>query len=81
VEPARTRPVDDDVPVIRRGDRVVVEVAGDGFTVGLEAVAEADSRGNRVTLRPVNGGRRLVGQVAPDGRVHIRGLNSMVNGR
>jgi flagella basal body P-ring formation protein FlgA len=73
--------IDAAMPLIRRGDRVVVEVAGDGFTVGMEAIAEADSRGDRVNLRPANGGRRLVGHVAADGRVHIRGLNSVVNGR
>jgi flagella basal body P-ring formation protein FlgA len=81
VAPPELRRPDEALPLIRRGDRVVVEVAGDGFTVGLEAVAEADSRGDRVTLRPLNGGRRLVGQVAPDGRVQIRGLNPVVNGR
>jgi flagellar basal body P-ring formation protein FlgA len=75
------RAAGDGLPLIRRGDRVVVEVAGSGFTVGMEAVAEADSRDGRVNLRPANGGRRLVGQVAPDGRVFIRGLNSVVNGR
>jgi flagella basal body P-ring formation protein FlgA len=81
VEPPQLRGVDEALPLIRRGDRVVVEVTGEGFTVGLEAVAEADSRDGRVNLRPLNGGRRLVGQVTPDGRVHIRGLNSVVNGR
>jgi flagella basal body P-ring formation protein FlgA len=81
VEPPQIREPDAAPPSIRRGDRVVVEVVGDGFTVGMDAVAEADSRGDRVNLRPANGGRRLVGHVAPDGRVHIRGLNPVVNGR
>ncbi len=81
VLPPENRAAGDGLPLIRRGDRVVVEVTGDGFTVGMEAVAEADSRGDRVNLRGPNGGRRLVGHVAPDGRVHIRGLNPVVNGR
>lgn len=71
----------DPVPVIRRGDRVTLEAGGDGFVVGMEAVAEADSRDGRVALRPANGGRRLYGIVGDDGRVRIRGLNGMVNGR
>lgn len=70
-----------EVPLIRRGDRVVVEVEGAGFVVGMEAVAEADARDGRVPLRPVNGGRRLIGMVDAQGGVKIRGLNSMVNGR
>lgn len=68
-------------PAIRRGDRVTVEVDGAGFSVGMEAVAEADARDGRVSLRPLNGGRRLVGFIGDDGRVTIRGLNAMVNGR
>lgn len=68
-------------PLIRRGDRVVVEVEGAGFVVGMEAVAEGDAREGRVALRPVNGGRRLTGMVDAEGRVKIRGLNAMVNGR
>lgn len=68
-------------PMIRRGDRVTVEVSGAGFTVGLDAIADSDSRDSRVALRPANGGRRLVGRVDTDGRVTIHGLNPMVNGR
>jgi flagella basal body P-ring formation protein FlgA len=77
-EPAGAPPT---APVIRRGDRVTVEIAGFGFLVSMEATADTDSRDGRVTLRPASGGRRLVGQVSPDGRVTIRGLNPMVNGR
>lgn len=68
-------------PLVRRGDRVMVEAEGQGFVVGMEAIAEADSRDGRVTLRPANGGRRLVAMVDDDGRVRIRGLNPMVNRR
>ncbi len=71
----------DSGPAIRRGDRVTVEAGGDGFVIGMEAVAEADARDGRVALRPANGGRRLYGSVGDDGRVRIRGLNDMVNGR
>ncbi len=68
-------------PVIRRGDRVVVEAGGDGFVVGLETVAEADSRDGRVALRAPGSNRRLTGTIDADGRVHINGLNGMVSGR
>nr|WP_310525284.1 hypothetical protein [Polymorphobacter sp.] len=73
--------VADTGPVIRRGDRVVVEAGGDGFVIGMETVAEADSRDGRVALRVAGGGRRLTGIVGGDGRVRINGLNAMVNGR
>ena len=68
-------------PLVRRGDRVMVEVEGDGFVVGMEALAEADARAGRVTVRPASGGRRLVAMVDDDGHVRIRGLKSMVNVR
>jgi flagella basal body P-ring formation protein FlgA len=68
-------------PVIRRGDRVTVEAGGDGFVIGMDAVAEADARDGRVAVRPANGGRRLYGIVGEDGHVRIRGLNEMVNSR
>jgi flagella basal body P-ring formation protein FlgA len=67
--------------LIRRGDRVVVEAGGEGFVVGLEAVAEADSRDGRVALRASGGGRRLIGLIGDDGAVRINGLNAVVNRR
>ncbi len=69
------------LPVIRRGDRVVVEAAGAGFSVGLETIADADSRDGRVALRAPGSNRRLTGIVGADGRVRINGLNAMVSGR
>lgn len=68
-------------PLIRRGDRVVVEAGGAGFVVAVEAVAEGDARDGRVLLRSAAGGRRMTGIVAADGRVSINGLSGMVNGR
>lgn len=58
-------------PPIRRGDRVVVEIGGPGFVVGLETVADGDARDGRVALRA--GGRRLTGVIGADGRVRIHG--------
>lgn len=58
-------------PSIRRGDRVVVEISGPGFVVGLETVADGDARDGRVPLRA--GGRRLTGIIGADGRVRING--------
>ncbi|MBC7521332.1 MAG: flagella basal body P-ring formation protein FlgA [Sandarakinorhabdus sp.] len=80
--PASAAPAGDRAaPLVRRGDRVMVEVEGDGFVVGMEALAEADARDGRVTVRPASGGRRLVAMVDDDGHVRIRGLKSMVNDR
>ena len=59
-------------PAIRRGDRVNLEVGGQGFLVTMDAIADADSRDGRVALRPVSGGRRLYGLVDADGRVRAR---------
>lgn len=69
------------LPAVRRGDRVMLEVGGDGFVIGMETVAEADARGGRVALRGLAGGRRLTGFVGDDGRVRLRNLNGVVNGR
>ena len=79
--PAFTPRPDAEAPAVRRGDRVTLEVGGDGFVIGMEAVAEADARDGRVTLRAASGGRRLTGVVGADGRVRLRGLSNMVNGR
>ena len=81
VLPAFTPRPDAEAPAVRRGDRVTLEVGGDGFVIGMEAVAEADARDGRVTLRAASGGRRLTGVVGADGRVRLRGLSNMVNGR
>ena len=79
--PAFTPRPDAEAPAVRRGDRVTLEVGGDGFVIGMEAVAEADARDGRVTLRAASGGRRLTGVVGTDGHVRLRGLSNMVNGR
>lgn len=68
-------------PMVRRGDQVMVEAGGDGFVIGLETVAEADARGDRVALRAAGGGRRLTGIIGIDGRVRINGLSGMVSRR
>lgn len=73
--------VDRAAPAIRRGDRVTVEAEGPGFVVGMEAVAEQDSRDGRVVVHPTGGGRRIVAQLGEDGRVRIRPLNAVVNSR
>ena len=59
-------------PAIRRGDRVNLEVGGEGFLVSMDAIADADSRDGRVALRPVAGGRRLYGMIGADGHVRAR---------
>ena len=68
-------------PAIRRGDRVSLEIGGDGFVIAMDAVAEADSRDGRVALRAGAGGRLLYGIVDADGQVRLRGLSAMVNDR
>lgn len=72
-------------PLVRRGDRVLVEAAGAGFAVGVAAIAEADSRDGRVALRNIATGTRLTAQLEADGRVVLpglsRSLSSVVNRR
>lgn len=67
-------------PPIRRGDRVMVEAAGSGFTVAMETTATADARDGRVALRTATG-RALTGVIAADGRVTLTGLKSANPGR
>ena len=69
------------VPAVRRGDRVTIEVGGDGFVIGMDTVADADARDGRVALRGMAGGRRLNGIIGDDGRVRLRNLSAVVNGR
>lgn len=59
------------VPVFRRGDRVSVEVAGAGFVIALDGVADSDARDGRVAVRPLSGGRRLNGIIDGEGRVRL----------
>ncbi len=62
-------------PVIRRGDRVMLEAVGEGFTVGIETTAAADSRDDRVALRSPSG-RSLTGTIGSDGRVRTSRLGA-----
>lgn len=57
-------------PLVRRGDRVVVEVSGEGWLVAVEGVAEADARDGRVMVKA--GNKRLSGVIGSDGHVRIR---------
>jgi hypothetical protein len=66
-------------PVVRRGDRVVVEMGGDGWLVAIEGVAESDARGDRVMVKTAT--KRLSCIIGADGRIRIHGLSGMVNGR
>ncbi len=74
-----------DAPKIKRGERIMVAMAGDGWSVSLDAVADADSRDGLVWLRATGdgtrGGRRMLGRVGADGQVTIDGLNLGLNGR
>ncbi|MBC7505118.1 MAG: flagella basal body P-ring formation protein FlgA [Sandarakinorhabdus sp.] len=79
--PSFTPRPDAEAPAVRRGDRVTLEVGGDGFVIGMDAVAEADAKDGRVPVRAAAGGRRLTGAIGADGRVRLRALSSMVNGR
>lgn len=55
-------------PIIRRGDRVVVESSGPGFAISMEMEALRDADGSRIALKSP-GGRQLVGRIEADGRV------------
>ncbi len=66
----------------RRGERVVVTLAGAGFDVRLEAIADGDVHDGRLWVKPLGGnGRRLRVRVETDGRIAIDGLNAPVFGR
>ncbi len=81
--PARVK-IAEAAAAIRRGDRVVVEAGGAGFSVSLDAVALADARGDRVPVRRQGEGprgRTLSGIIGADGVVRINGLNGVVKGR
>jgi flagella basal body P-ring formation protein FlgA len=66
------------VPAVRRGDRVTLEVGGDGFVIGMDTIADADARDGRVALRGVAGGRRLYGIIGDDGRVRLKNPKSAI---
>lgn len=55
-------------PAIRRGDRVMVETGGPGWSVAMEAEAERDADGDRVPLKGP-AGRRFTGRIADGGKV------------
>lgn len=61
-------------PAIRRGDRVVVLVEGEGFTVSMDAVAEGAVQDGRLWVKGANGeGRRMRARLREDGAVVIEG--------
>lgn len=68
-------------PLVRRGDRIRVEQSGEGFAVGIEAVAEADARDGRVMLRNPATGTRLTAHIDADGRAVLPVLSAVVNRR
>jgi hypothetical protein len=55
-------------PAVRRGEKVLVEAAGPGFAVSMEAEAERDSDAGRVALKGP-GGRRLTARIEDGGRL------------
>lgn len=55
-------------PAVKRGERVVVEAAGPGFAVSIEAEAERDAEGGRVALKGP-GGRRFTARIEDSGRI------------
>ena len=67
-----------EAPAVRRGDRVVLEVGGNGFVIGMDTIADADARDGRVALRGVTGGRRLYGIIGDDGRVRLRSVKAAI---
>lgn len=71
VEPPPPIAAGSNVPVIRRGDRVNLQVTGAGFVIALDGVADSDAKDGRVAVRPVAGGRRLNGVIDANGRVRL----------
>lgn len=63
-------------PIIRRGDPVSLVVSTGSFTVSRQAVAEQDGApGDRIRVRTEPRKPPIVGQVLPDGRVAMGGVN------
>ncbi|HEX8366477.1 MAG TPA: flagella basal body P-ring formation protein FlgA [Allosphingosinicella sp.] len=63
-------------PIIRRGDPVALVVVSGSFTVSRQAVAEQDGApGDRIRVRTEPRKPPIIGQVMPDGRVAMGGLN------
>jgi flagella basal body P-ring formation protein FlgA len=63
-------------PIIRRGDPVALVVTTGSFTVSRQAIAEQDGApGDRIRVRTEPRKPPIVGQVLPDGRVALGGLN------
>lgn len=62
---------------IRRGDPVTVRMAGPGFAIRLEAVAEGEGRaGGRVLVRNLRSGERVAAVVGADGQLWLAGQAS-----
>lgn len=55
-------------PAIRRGDRVLVETGGPGWSVAIEAEAERDADGDRLALKGP-AGRRFSARIVDGGKV------------
>ena len=68
--PAPAAPAIAAAPLVKRGDRVVVEAGGPGFAVSMEAVAERDAADGRVWVKSATG-KRLVAQMDGEGRVRL----------
>jgi hypothetical protein len=65
---ATRSPAADRTPVIRRGDSVRVVHAGPGFTIAVDAIAEAPGApGDRILLRNRLTGARFPATIGPDG--------------
>jgi hypothetical protein len=55
-------------PAIRRGEKVMVDAAGPGFAVAVEAEAERDADGSRIALKSPTG-RRFTARIEDSGKV------------
>lgn len=68
------------VPLVRRGDAVMVAVGGSGFSVTVDGVAEADAAaGDRLRVKLASG--RLIAIVGDDGNLTLPGYSSPRAGR
>ncbi|TPE59015.1 hypothetical protein FJQ54_14530 [Sandaracinobacter neustonicus] len=58
-------------PTLRRGDRISADIAGEGFRIQLDAVAERVERDGRVLLRNARSGRTIAAVLDQDGRLRL----------
>lgn len=71
---ASARPELAEAPSVRRGDPVTVEVAGNGYRLQVDGVADGPVRpGGRVVVRNLRSGRKMIAEMGADHVLRLAG--------